>query len=259
MLKIKKKHNRGENNNMEKLSSSVHFTLQGKGGAGKTFISTLIAQWIREKNIDLKCYDTDNVNATFEQYQDLKVEHIGIMDGNKINERGFDDLMESLLTQNRAFVIDNGASSFAPLNNYMIENGVMEMLKEQGKDVYIHTVLTGAQGIQDTAQGFKSLVNNFKDVPIIIWKNEYFGKIEIDGKTFEDTKLYRTNTDKIKGMVTIAQRNRDTFIRDLEEMVKKKLTFDEVKASTAFKMMEKQRLNIVKKDIFTQLDKVFGV
>ena len=253
MLKIKKKKNGGESKSMEKLSSSVHFILQGKGGAGKTFISTLIAQWIRDKNIDLKCYDTDNVNATFEQYQDLQVEHITIMDGNKINERGFDDLMESLFTQNKAFVIDNGASSFAALNNYMIENGVMEMLKSHGKEVFIHTVLTGAQGIQDTAQGFKSLITNFSNVPIIVWKNEYFGKIEIDDKTFEDTKLYRSN------IVTIAQRNRDTFIRDLEEMVKKKLTFNEVKSSPAFKMMEKQRLNIVKKDIFTQLDEVFGV
>ena len=243
---------------MEKLSSSIHFTLQGKGGAGKTFISTLIAQWLKDKQLNIKCYDTDNVNATFEQYKALNVEHISIMDGSKINERGFDNLMESLFTEDLAFVIDNGASSFAPLNNYMIENGVMGMLKEHGKEVFIHTVITGAQGIQDTAQGFKSLIKNF-DVPVIVWKNEYFGAIEIDGKTFEDTKLYKDNVDKIKGIVTIPERNRDTFIKDIEEMVKKKLTFEEVKTHSDFKMMEKQRLNIIKKDIFSQLDNLFGV
>lgn len=243
---------------MENLSSSIHFTLQGKGGAGKTFISTLIAQWLKEKQVNVKCYDTDNVNATFEQYKALNVEHINIMNGSKINERGFDNLMESLFTEELSFVIDNGASSFAPLNNYMIENGVMGMLKEHGKEVYIHTVITGAQGIQDTAQGFKSLINNF-DVPVVLWKNEYFGSIEIDGKTFEDTKLYKDNKDKIKGIVTIAERNRDTFIKDIEEMVKKKLTFEEVKTHSDFKMMEKQRLNIIRKDIFSQLDNIFGV
>ncbi len=243
---------------MKNLSSSIHLTLQGKGGAGKTFISTLIAQWLKDKKIDLKCYDTDNVNATFEQYKALNVEHVNIMDGGKINERGFDILMESLLNEDVAFVVDNGASSFAPLNNYMIENGVLEMLQEHDKEVFIHTVITGAQGLQDTAQGFKSLIKNF-DVPIIVWKNEYFGSIEIDGKTFEDTKLYKDNVDKIKGMITIPTRNRDTFIKDIEEMVKKKLTFDEVKSHSDFKMMEKQRLNIIKKDIFSQLDSVFGV
>ena len=65
-------------------------------------------------------------------------------DGN-IDVRGFDALMERLLTEDGTFVIDNGASTFIPLWSYIVENQVIEILRQAGKRLYVHTVITGGK------------------------------------------------------------------------------------------------------------------
>ena len=41
------------------------------------------------------------------------------------------------------FVIDNGASTFIPLWSYIVENQVIDILRQAGKRLYVHTVITG--------------------------------------------------------------------------------------------------------------------
>jgi CO dehydrogenase nickel-insertion accessory protein CooC1 len=54
------------------MKNTVHFILQGKGGIGKTLVSTLLANWIRTKDaLPLRCFDTDQENATFSRYKAL--------------------------------------------------------------------------------------------------------------------------------------------------------------------------------------------
>ena len=49
--------------------SAVHFIMQGKGGVGKTFTASLLAQYLIDNRSDdalpLRFIDTDLVNATF--------------------------------------------------------------------------------------------------------------------------------------------------------------------------------------------------
>ena len=47
----------------------VHAVMQGKGSVGKTYIASLIAQYLIEQGEPVVCLDTDMVNATF---RDLK-------------------------------------------------------------------------------------------------------------------------------------------------------------------------------------------
>ncbi|HIF9170117.1 TPA: ArsA-related P-loop ATPase, partial [Photobacterium damselae] len=49
--------------------SNIHFFLQGKGGVGKTLISSFTAQYLKEISNDVECIDTDSVNHTFSQYK----------------------------------------------------------------------------------------------------------------------------------------------------------------------------------------------
>ena len=47
----------------------IHFILQGKGGVGKSFIASLLAQYLRDrKNGQVVCFDTDPVNPTLSRY-----------------------------------------------------------------------------------------------------------------------------------------------------------------------------------------------
>ena len=43
---------------------TVHLILQGKGGVGKSFIAALLAQYLQEKGVAVRCFDADPVNST---------------------------------------------------------------------------------------------------------------------------------------------------------------------------------------------------
>ena len=48
------------------MQNTVHFVLQGKGGIGKTYVSTILAQWLKTKSDTvLRCYDTDQEDAGY--------------------------------------------------------------------------------------------------------------------------------------------------------------------------------------------------
>ena len=245
-----------KNTTTTKSTSEVHFILQGKGGVGKSLVSAMLAQYFTSINAPVKCIDTDPVNQTFVGYKALGAAHLPLMDGSKLDERKFDQMLERLLSEEGVFVVDNGASSFIPLSNYLVENNAIQMLKDAGREVYIHTVITGGQAMTDTLQGLATLAEQPAINNIVIWLNEYFGLIEVNGKTFKEMKVYNQYQDKVRGIVCIAKRNQDTFGKDIEEMASKKLTFAEAIESPAFAIMAKQRIKTVQKDIFSQLDEV---
>lgn len=236
---------------------AAHFILQGKGGVGKSLIAAVLAQYFNAGGDQpAKCIDTDPVNQTFTNYKALNASHIEVMNGSKIDERNFDRMMERMLSEDGVFVVDNGASSFVPLSNYLIENCAITMLQDAGREVFIHSVITGGQALEDTLAGFKTLAEQANSKNLIVWLNEYYGAIEANDKTFVDMKAYKDHADKVRGIIRIAKRNQDTFGRDIEQMVAKKLTFQEAIEGGDFALMAKQRIKTVQKDVFEQLARV---
>lgn len=102
--------------------NAIHLSLQGKGGVGKSFVASILAQYFAARGRTIRCIDTDPVNTTLFQYKALGVIHLELLRDGGIDQRGFDDLMERLLTEDATFVIDNGASTFIPLWNYILES-----------------------------------------------------------------------------------------------------------------------------------------
>jgi hypothetical protein len=237
--------------------STVHLALQGKGGVGKSYVAALIAQHQRESGKAVVCVDTDPVNATFSEYRAFEARRLELMEGSRINERRFDELMELILNTDAVVVVDNGASSFIPLSNYMVENAAIDVLTEAGKAITVHPVITGGQALLDTLTGLQQLAAQFSDrAEIVVWLNEYFGDIVAEGKGFEQMKVYATHKDRIRGLVRLYRQSADTFGKDVELMLNERLTFDEAIQSPAFPLMAKQRLKMVKRGIFEQMDVV---
>lgn len=233
--------------------SAIHMVLQGKGGVGKSLVAALMAQWLQKQGEPF-CADTDPINDTFARYSAFNAERVKILNSDKnIDAREFDGLIEKLLEHEGDAIIDNGASTFVPLSAYLVENNVIELLQEAGKKVYIHTVLTGGQAMEDTMIGLNSLLQS-QSAPIVVWENEFFGEVAKDGKRFVESKLYDKNKDRIAGIVTIHKRNQDTFGKDVEMLVSNKLTFGQAMTSDIFTTMPRQRLKMIQKSIFEQLD-----
>jgi hypothetical protein len=240
------------------MNNTVHFILQGKGGIGKTLVSTLLANWIRTKDaLPLRCFDTDQENATFSRYKALAVKHVPVMtDERTIDPKRFDALMIDILETEGNCVIDNGANTFSPLMGYLIENDAFAMLQNAGREVYIHTIVGGGDTLHDTATGFVSTARSTQ-VPLVLWENEHFGRLQsAAGKQFTESQSYIDNASRVRGRVVLAQRNPDTFGADLKKMNIARLTLDEVIASDKFNVMEKQRIKVVFRDVFEQLDNV---
>ncbi|HEU0202293.1 MAG TPA: conjugal transfer protein TraL [Burkholderiaceae bacterium] len=231
--------------------------LQGKGGVGKSLLSSFLAQYLMDRGVrPVACVDTDPVNQSLSSYRALRAVHLPLMDGSRIDERRFDALMERLLSEDGTFVVDNGAASFVPLSNYLIEARALELLAESGRDVFVHTVITGGQALTDTLVGFKALAEQTRSRNIIVWLNEYFGAIEAQGKAFPEMRVFVENREKVRGVVRIARRNQDTFGRDVEEMAAAKLTFREVIEGGKASLMTRHRLRTVQREIYEQLDAV---
>jgi shikimate kinase len=236
--------------------TSIHILLQGKGGVGKSLISAILSQYLLSKGQDVRCVDADPVNQTLSEYQGLAVSRLNLLKAGSVDQREFDLLIEKLLTENGTFVVDTGASTFIPLWHYILENDALDYLRERGKRVFVHSVITGGQSLNDTLDGFEQLAETTREKNIVVWLNEYFGSVLQNGQPFRETAVCKKHANKVQGSVAIVRRTADTFGRDVEDMIRQKMTFEEALNGSGFTIMAKQRLRVVQRELFSQLDAI---
>ena len=236
--------------------ASIHILLQGKGGVGKSLISAILSQYLLSKGQDVRGIDADPVNQTLSEYRGLAVNCLNLLKEGSVDQREFDLLMERFLTESGTFVVDTGASTFIPLWHYILENHALDYLRERGKRVFVHSVITGGQSLNDTLAGFEQLAETTREKNIVVWLNEYFGAVLPAGSLFRDMAVCRKHAGKVHGTVAVVRRTADTFGRDVEEMICHKMTFDEALNGSGFTIMAKQRLRVVQRDLFEQLDAI---
>ena len=235
--------------------AKIHMILQGKGGVGKSVIAALLAQYKASKGHKPLCIDTDPVNATFYGYGALGVRQVTLMEGEEINPRYFDTLVELMARSEQDVIVDNGASSFIPMTHYLISNGVPTLLAGMGHELVLHTVVTGGQALLDTVNGFRQLSSQFPaEASFVVWLNPYWGPIEHEGTPFEELKVYIERRSRVAAIVHMPALKEETFGRDLSDMLRARLTFDEALAAASLTIMTRQRLKIVKAQLFGQLD-----
>lgn len=224
--------------------ASLNFVLQGKGGVGKSFVASALAQRIKQQGTTPICFDTDPVNQTFTRYEALNVQLVELLEGDEINIRNFDAFIEGLLVlgEDEQVVIDNGAASFLPLCTYMVDNNVVDILLDAGHEVRIHCVVTGSGGFQDTVAGMAALIEHFPTARVFCWKNGFFGDSDVNGTPIEHTKYFRDNSDRIAGIVSVPLLRHDTYGRDLGDLLKVSKTFEQGLRSKQFGVMKRQRL-----------------
>ncbi|HHT8291710.1 TPA: ArsA-related P-loop ATPase, partial [Legionella pneumophila] len=85
--------------------AKINMILQGKGGVGKSFVASTLAQYMNHNEDAPLCIDTDPVNATFAGYKELNVTRLNIMDGDEINSRYFDNLIELIAQTSQDVII----------------------------------------------------------------------------------------------------------------------------------------------------------
>jgi CobQ/CobB/MinD/ParA nucleotide binding domain len=240
--------------------STVHLTLQGKGGVGKSVVATLLAQYLRDKGIAAKCFDADPLNQTLAGFAGLGVTKVDLMEttekGRRINPRRFDDLVEQIAEQSGEshVIVDTGSSSFVALVHYLVSNDVPDVLSQTGHELVVHTVVTGGQALLDTLHGVAQLVKQLDNVRFVVWLNPFWGPVAEDGKTFEQMKTYQDIKKRIQTVVNLPAFVDELFPQDIAAMLKSRLTFKEAIDSPAFSLMSRHRLKVAQRDFYSQLD-----
>jgi len=241
---------------MQPLSArpKVHFFMNSKGGVDKSLSSCVVAQQRRALGIDVACFDADAMTATLSNFKALNVRRVEMLDGNKIDARRFDAILEPCLSGDREVIVDTGASSYAEWANYLIENDVHRALIEAGKDVVVHAIVVGGASLLETLKDLDDLATQLPaDVVLVVWLNEHFGKIAQDGKDIFGMEIYRRHQTRIHAVVLLPQRTASTFGADMADMMRRHLTFDEAIVSPEFSLMAKSRIKRIKDDVFGQL------
>ena len=234
--------------------AKVHILLQGKGGVGKSFAAASLAQYKAELGQSTLNIDTDPVNSTFHGYAALNVRRIQLLDGDEINTRNFDTFVDMVAEAATDVIVDNGASSFVPMSHYLISNHVPALFAEMGHQLIVHTIITGGQALLDTVSGFSQLATQFPNEALfVVWLNPYWGPIEHEGKDFEQMKAYISKKERITAIIRVPLLKGETYGRDLSDMLQRRLTFDEAIALDSLTIMTRQRLKVIKGQLFGQL------
>ena len=154
-------------------------------------------------------------------------------------------------------IIDTGANTFSSLLAYIILNQTFDLIKDNGKDIVVHSIIGGGDTMYDTTNGFIDIAN-YVEGGIILWLNEHFGSlVSSTGVKVEDANFYKENFHKLIGTVILKKRSVE-FDKTINKMNALRLTFAEVEVSHKFDFSERNRLkNIVQKDVFAQLNRIF--
>ena len=121
----------------------------------------------------------------------------------QLNIRGVDQLLESVLTEDTNFVIDNGASSFLPFGRYMVETDVPGLIQAHGKRLVVHSVVAGGGAVAETLHGLEVLAASMPAARLIVWINEYFGPVPLRDKPFEEMQVYQQHRGRMTDIIRL--------------------------------------------------------
>ena len=238
------------------ISNTAHFVMQSKGGAGKSVVSAMLSQYLKDFNEDLILIDTDPSNKTLGSFEGLNVKKIEVLNKHKlIDQSKFDGFMNEFIESESPMLVDTGSGDFLAINSYMIQNEIPSIFEEMGKKIIIHVPINFGQAKTETMKCLVGLAGNHSNTSIVIWENEFFGENPDD---LTDAPVMKKFTN-IAGIIKIRKMTTDTEEKDFSKMLNLGLTFEEVASSKEFGFIEKTRIKRIKNEVWEQLDTLFDV
>ena len=151
-------------------------------------------------------------------------------------------------------IVDTGSSAFVPLVHYVVTNEVPSILSQGGHQLVVHTIVTGGQALVDTLHGAAQLVKQLEDARFVVWLNPFWGPVALDGKTFEQMKVYQDIKKRIETVVNLPAFTDELFPQDIASMLKSRLTFKEAIESPDQSLMSRHRLKVAQREFYSRMD-----
>ncbi len=239
--------------------SNIHLVIQGKGGVGKSLLAFYLAQYIKEKTGKCLVFDTDPLNPTLSRTTSLDATILRILaeDNITILKTAFDQMIEACVSMDSDAVIDIGTSSFISMLEYCDLNGIYELWQEMGHSCILHSIITG-KDFAETCRLFGVVMEKtgrLDSISSIVWLNPYAGPVEMDGRGFERASVYRENESHIRAVLPMPAFTSDMFKPDFLAMMNSNRTFDEMLADSNVPIMTRQRIRMMKREVFDVMDR----
>ncbi len=237
----------------------LHLTIGDKGGIGKSFIAALMAQYIRDNITNGKpiCIDMDMKNKTFSRYMELGVELIDVRTAGDIDRSKFDLMINRIdeAGENDVIIVDVGGNIYISLTDYMAVNEVYEMIAERGVEIVLHVPIVGGGDMFPTLKTFDEVVANTPaSVMIAVWINQKNGRVEYEGKSFEESTRYDEYRSRIRSVTHIPLWRPDMQI-NVAAMLEEAVTFEKAVDMGMFDLMSRQRLTMAKRYLYAEIQR----
>ena len=260
---------------------TVHFVMQGKGGAGKSFVANLIAQYIKQLNPNNLVLDTDPLNQSLFKMKGLGCEFINILNEEKddINQNKFDEIFQRALTSEAEhIVIDTGSSSFLQLSTYIKKQNIITFLEDIGYKAKFHFVVNGGSEQNEAMKLTIEFANilyelealnkgYYKDYkPLVLWLNPMPDKLKFDNanNSIIEDQIYLSLEYLIHVIVALPVYSQDGIVKsDIFSMVENLLTFDEFykqefdREKCNFSIIAKSRMKTYQKTVYDAIAPIF--
>ena len=239
----------------------LHLTLGDKGGIGKSFIAALMAQYIRDNVTNAKsiCIDMDMKNRTLSRYTELGVELIDVRTGGDIDRSKFDLMINRIdeAGENDVIIVDVGGNVYISLTDYMRVNEVYEMIAARGVEILLHVPIVGGGDMFPTLKTLDEVVAN-TPAKIAVWINQKNGRVEYQGKTFEESDRYEKYQPRIRCVTHIPLWRADMQV-NVAAMLEEALTFEKAVNMGMFDLMSRQRLTMAKRYLYDAIQQSGGM
>ena len=249
----------------------LNILMQAKGGVGKSVSAFLLAQYLRDSLGFENCafIDTDPKNSSFAKYKGLDVAYLNATVTNpdtgetKVDAIATNAIFEGVIETPQVVVMDTGSSNYIDLKSYLEVNETLEIFSEEEdikRDVIIHVPVNGGSDFPFCCQELEELFNTFQTVKFVVWLNSYGGKLQLEGKEFDDTKIAKmlAKSDRFLGIVCLPQLDQNQTAA-FREIMADGLTFQEaiLDGSGKYTILKKRQITKLRERFYKQLDDIF--
>lgn len=258
----------------------VHFCMQGKGGAGKSFVANIISQYVRKLSDKTLIIDTDPLNQSLLKIKKIEPVFFDLFDKSKeeISKKKFDFILEEIVNSDADHVvIDTGSSSFVQLSSYIKGFGIIQTFNAFGYNCLFHFVVNGGSEQNEAMRLTTSFCEVFYKVleenmdfyldfkPLVIWFNPMPAELEFKNEfnDFYHDDDYIAVEEVLSGIVNLPIYASDGIVKsDVLSMMRDSLTFDEYmlqkfdKETGDFSIIGKQRIRNYQNQIYNSLKNI---
>lgn len=235
----------------------IHCVLSAKGGVGKTFVASLIAQYWIKNGRQIHVLDMDQSNMMLARVPDLKAEQIRLLTDGKFDNTKMDAIVRRMVATPETYLIDVGASTFQNVWHYLFDHDIFSLLKAEGRRIVIHSVVCGGPELVDTVSSFVDVCKQVSGRQVVVWINPIRGDVVADGRGFLESLAFTKNEDKILAVVKMPKPDESVEV-ELRQLGQANKSLLNVETDADLDFLTKHRLKRHRDAMFESMAEVMG-